>query len=703
MSASAAMVDELNPGLPDDPATLVRRRIQQARTARKPFEPTWLSNLAFTAGKHYHVYDRFSRQMMLPPDLEQDAARGNLYVADVITERRQRALGELSGDDDRPELLLVDEGDTNEDFQAQLNRAVGYGWDYEWKGDETLLDLRRKVLDFGTAAIRVRFDPTVGQVKQQLPYQAGKPVLDLEQARGLMANGPREDVKIGDVREGRIRWETLTPFNLLVPPGIEHERDFPWEVVMRPVPLDEVKAQYGQAAAGLTEDTDIASIIGLDTRTGTGNTGGDTSAMAANTTTARLRDHVWVFTYYEAPSVTNPKGRVLVLASNRMVLLTPNPEPLPYCAPDGTYRSGITYFHWWRVTGRFWSRSLIEPMKDIQRRINKRANQIDKTIDRGQPFVLVDKNGGAAKRKGFPVELLALEPSERQPVVSSGIQPGTWMYQDKSDAIEDLDRASGIGQVALGENPQNVNTYAQLAQLNEQEAAKRTVIRKEHQLAIGRLVEDSVHDIRTYWGPDKQVMLDSDDDKVEARVFNATKVPTFFIVRTAKGSAKPRSQAAELQKVSDIWNAALGSTAVQQDPARWVKWFQESLQAGQAADLPEEPNDAQTDKAELENHLLNQGQQVTPAYYDSPQVHIPVHRDAQTEADMAGDAETVALIEQHIQQHIQLAQQVAEQQAQLQAQQQVAQMSADTSQQQIQQATQPQQQPGQPPQSPPAQ
>src|SRR5207253_2991121 len=157
--------------------------------------------------------------------------------------------------------------------------------------------------------------------------------------------------------------------------------------------------------------------------------------------------------YYERPTAKTPQGRMLVFAGTAMTLLTEQPKPLPYCRPDGTYCSGISYFHWWRVTGRFFSRALVEPMKDIQRRVNKRTNQIDKTIDRGQPFVIVDKNGAASKRKGFPVELLAPEPSERQPVVSSGIQPGRWMYSDKEDAIQDLERASGIGQAALGENP----------------------------------------------------------------------------------------------------------------------------------------------------------------------------------------------------------------------------------------------------------
>lgn len=646
---------------PSDPAGLWKQRIQQAREDRRRYEPVWLSNLAFAAGKHYLMFDRFTRSMVLPPQIQTDMEQGNLYTADVITERRMRALGELSSDDDRPELLLVDDGDTQEDFADQLNKAVGYGWDYEWRGDDALLDLDQKVIDLGTAGIRCRFDPTVGKPKGEFPHLNGKPVMDADQARQLFADGPNPQVEMRPIREGRITWEVLSPFNLLVPPGVEHERDFPWEIVVRPVPLDEVKALY-PAAATLTEDVDIGSIIGTDTRS-------DSPAREVNSalpaTSSRLRDHVWVFTCYQRPNAKYPDGQVVVLAGAQMKFMD-SVDELPYVGPDGERRSGISYFHWWRATGRFWSRSLVEAMKDVQRRVNKRLNQIDKTIDRGQPYVIVDKNGNAHKRRGWPMEILALEPTERQPQPVSGVQPGSWMYEDKNDAISDLDRASGIGESALGSNPENVQTYSQLALLNEQEQGKRSTIRKGRQLAIGRLVEDSVYDIRTYWGPDKQILLDSDDDRVESRVFNATKVPSFYIVRTGKGSPGPRTQAAQLQKINDIWNAAEASTAVSLDPARYLRWYSDSLAAGEPLDLPDEPNDAPTDKAKLENHLLTQGQPVEVAYYDPPQIHIPLHREAQIEADMSGDQQTVANIEIHIQQHLAMAQEVAEQQAALQ-------------------------------------
>jgi len=312
-------------------------------------------------------------------------------------------------------------------------------------------------------------------------------------------------------------------------------------------------------------------------------------------------------------------------------------------------------------------------MKDIQRRVNKRTNQIDKTIDRGQPYVIVDKNGKAHKRRGWPMEVIAIDATEKPPIPVSGVQPGAWMYEDKADAISDLDRASGIGQSALGENPADATTYGQLALLHEQESGKRSSIITEHKIAIGRLVESSLHFIRTYWGAEKQIMFDADDDHVQATVFNATKIPASCIVRPAKGSAKPRSQGAEIQKINDIWAAALASQIVIQNAAAWIEWYRNSLDAGEALETPEQPNDEHSEKAENENHLLATGKPVAVAYYDPPAVHVPIHRDAQVAADMAGEMQTVAALEQHIQEHLAMAAQVASQQAAAEAPQHLAQ------------------------------
>jgi hypothetical protein len=105
------------------------------------------------------------------------------------------------------------------------------------------------------------------------------------------------------------------------------------------------------------------------------------------------------------------------------------------------------------------------------------------------------------------------------------------MQGDIEALREDLAHASGIAGPRRGENPPGVTTYAQLSLLNEADTAKREPIYLERKRAISQLVEDTVYDIRSYWGREKQIALAGDDDRLEAITFDATKTPTFFIVQ----------------------------------------------------------------------------------------------------------------------------------------------------------------------------
>src|SRR5262245_63749007 len=96
----------------DDALRSIKDQIEAAKDDRKRFEPTWHHNLAFAAGKHYLKWERNQRRLVLPDEYE----GRDLYTADVITEYRTTALGELSSDDDRPELLLRRDDEPSEDF-----------------------------------------------------------------------------------------------------------------------------------------------------------------------------------------------------------------------------------------------------------------------------------------------------------------------------------------------------------------------------------------------------------------------------------------------------------------------------------------------------------------------------------------------------------------------------------------------------------
>src|SRR6266540_1565017 len=273
----------------------IRQKINQAREARKRFEPGWQLSMSFAAGEQWTGYDKGRRivRSLTELDPKRYPRAEDLYTADFINEYRQTLLGELGSDDDRPELLLQQEDEWAEKYQEQLNHALAYGWDFEFDADAALAEADRLCIDLGVSAIRCRWDPT------------------------------------------------------LVPAGVTHERHFPWEAVIAPTLLSKVKEEYGKVAEELRADEDISSSLGT---------------VAPTQSQQGLKGFVWLILFYERPTAQHPKGRVFHFAGNGLKFLRLD-DKLPYQGPDLSYRSGITYLHYQRVTGRFWSRGLVDALK----------------------------------------------------------------------------------------------------------------------------------------------------------------------------------------------------------------------------------------------------------------------------------------------------------------------------------------------------
>ena len=646
---------------PDDVAAEIRERIRHAQEDRRRFEGAWHLNLAAAAGDTNRVWDRFNRVLARPPGYDEADA----YHADRITEFRAAQLGELQAEDDRPELLTAHEGsDQAQAVARQINAAVGHAWEYEWDADMALLEARRKCLDLGVSAIRSRFDPTAGPRREaadgkplDMPVGPDGPFTKISDARRYVAEiAERGQIaKFRPINEGRTRWEVGSAFNLLVPAGIYHERDFPHFTWVRPRPVDTVREEYGSVAAGLQEDTDIGSLDGMSAREYGDRPGHDTVA-------GRVRGHVWVFTHYEFPCPRYPQGRIVVLAGSDMQLLDVT-DRLSYQAPDGTWRAGVAFLHWWRRSDAFWSRAFVEALRDPQRMIDRRRQQEIRIIDLGMPKVFMkERSKPKVKPSGVPLEAVYLPNDADPPEFFQGIGPGPWMRESVDAYSEDMAHAATIGPVLLGENPENAQTYGQLALLNERESGKRVHITAEHDLQIAYLVECGVHDIREYWPDKKQVLVSGAANELQAQLFSKSVIPDLYVVRAAKGAAKPRTQGAQLKLIEDIFQAAVQARVADQ---RWVKWLADSTKAGQALPVPDDPASEQTDKAQLENDLMLQGQQPPVAYYDNLEIHVPEHRRAQDRALMADDMDSFVRIEQHVKAHEQRALENAQQLAEV--------------------------------------
>jgi hypothetical protein len=239
---------------------------------------------------------------------------------------------------------------------------------------------------------------------------------------------------------------------------------------------------------------------------------------------------------------------------------------------------------------------------------------------------LIVRKGDWPDTTGATMEIVELDTKAADPHLMEGHGPGGWMYQDIASLDEDISHASTISPLRLGENPNNVQTYGQLALLNDNEQVKRERMIQGQRAAVATIVKLGLYDIERYWPDEKQATVEGEDGRLERAVFRKSDIPKDVRVKPADGSPLPRTQGAQIKKVDAIFQAAVESGAAARDPDSWTAWYKASYDAGEPQDLPTRSPSTQQQLAQLENMLMRQGEEVEPAYYDDLHLHLPVHR-----------------------------------------------------------------------------
>ncbi len=605
------------------------RRKLESQADRRMYERQWMINQHFAAGIQHLKWNGHDRRVL---SFSKDSRGRLLDTVDVLSQYCGTAVGKLGAGDLRPELLCSwANDDAAEDGNDLLNNALAYCWDEEVKADRKLKALLRCLVELGTGAIRTRYDRGVGKmVNDSWPHRAGRPLSDaseVTQVMGAYHAGPIPGVEMKPLREGKICWEKLSAWNLLPPPGIEDPTEFPWEIIVRPVALSTLQSMYGSKAADLHEDSldEMGLLIyqNTDDYMRTGRTG-DSLTPA---TVMNLKKHALVYTGYQQPDNDNPNGLQVVWAQNTVLSVD---DQLPLSADPYGPRSGLTYFRWQPLEGRFWGRAFIEPGIGPQKIRNKRRSQQNEIIDRGLPKVYVEEGAIQADRiRGVPVELIEMKVGSSAPHNDSGVAPGPWMQADIQQLDNDLEQALGLKQSSLGQAPAGVSAYSAMALLSENDSVKLDPIASELQLGIADVVRDTV-ELMKQWPSSKLLYVAGPEDELKVQEWDAQKaIPTAYKARPAKGSALPRTQAAQVQKIADIANYSATIGEAQQDPDSWLDWYVRSLDAGELQELPQRSDHGQqVHRAAIENALMSYGAPAPPvAPYDDPQTHIQEHTD----------------------------------------------------------------------------
>lgn len=581
---------------------------QNGLQERRKYEPTWRLCEAFMAGRHWVGWSERTRRIVDEPNPQ----RRERHTVDLITPYHQTVLGKLYVEDLRPDVQHAHTDIEGESIATHTRQLATFAWENEVQADKRTYSLIHKMLTYGTSAMRCYFDPWKGDVIGEVPIgEDGQPIYDMVAAREFMLQAQIEGTRpeLVPIREGRICWEVLSPFQFVCPPGVEDPDDFPWLIIDRVMWLPDARERWPKAASELREQDLRSTAIGRDYA----------DDAASPTTAGKLKEHAVISTYYQMPTQSFPGGRTVIFSD---ATLLEKRDSLPYKL-RGMAHHGVTFFRYHTVDGRFYGKGLVEPLIGPQRQLNRARSQNIELKDRNLGRVYTRKGGLTEANmpvgKIMEVIEIPLHVDFPQEVAGGGIGP--WVQQEAEIGMQDMDRVAGLHDISMGRTPQGVEAYGAMALLKEQDERRQGPLLKELRIGIADAMLLTLNLIRAYWRDKKRLAIVGKDGMVEEFFYSKNLLPPEFHVVLSKQSPLPTSPAAQAQKMIDIYHAAIA--AGQPLPPEWLK---DSMDAGRPLPFPKREQQVQERKAEMEHIFIEQGQLVMPDPFDDDQIHLQIHR-----------------------------------------------------------------------------
>jgi hypothetical protein len=627
-----------------------KKLYDQAKSARKRFDPVWSMNLAYFEGEQWVAW---AGGRLYRPDLSQEriTLTDNRIQPAVRTE-----VAKLTKH--RPTFICTPRTSGDDDISAaEMAEQI---LEYQWTHLELQDRFPRALLWSRTACagfLKVIWDKSlgdgtevlVGPDGQPIAGQDGRPITaDIDPDQLIAQLGlPPGSVKRERVNQGDIRAVVRSPFQIFPDPLAETFADVEWLIEESIVSQDYVEERYGKK---IEPDTPA-------------NPGLVQAQLNWSASDAGGYKGVKVFELWRKPCRKYPNGFTIPWTGREILEEGHEPfDPMPY-----VMFSGID------VPGRFWPTSITEQLRDPQTELNKTKSQIAENRNRiGNPTVLASKQA-----IGDPEEF------ERQMS-----QPGGVMYYDDTSqnatpayleapqmpqyVTQEIDRIeasiqeiSGQHEVSSAQVPAGVTAASAINLLQEADDTRLgpAITNMEGQLAqLGRKI---LRLVAKFYDDQRTIALAGENKGWEIFDFKGAMLRDHTHVDVEAGSTFPRSLAAKQAGMESMLTTSLqnGIPLSQKNLAKYFRAFQ----IGGLEHLVDDfsLNEQQIDR---ENRQLTLGQQTPINEYDDDEAHIEGHQDFQKQFRYQRLAPPLqVMFEAHVDAHRQrLAdQQFAEQQAQM--------------------------------------
>jgi hypothetical protein len=329
------------------------------------------------------------------------------------------------------------------------------------------------LLVYGTVFKKDYWDPSTITMAH-IPKMEQLPDGGQQQAVDPLTGEPQyEDIPLGDVNT-----DVVEPYRICLDPQATDLHKAKWIMEYSIQTLDWIKETYGKEGDGYTgkveevkEERNLTGSLHRFYRlkNSSGMKGWPTAELGSSSGGEEnsLTNSAVVKEYYERPSLKHPRGRMVVVAASKVLYAGES----PYSGTELGDWHPYSECRWELVPGRFWGKSPLDALTEIQKQINS----IDATVILARktmavPQRLIPAGSGVAPgqwtgRPGQEIVYRTSDGAKPETIPAAGVD--ITVFEERKQRREDMKAISGAIDILKGDRPPGVTAASALNLLYE--------------------------------------------------------------------------------------------------------------------------------------------------------------------------------------------------------------------------------------------
>lgn len=410
------------------------------------------------------------------------------------------------------------------------------------------------------------FIDTTNRIARKVPRyrEVEEPVLDFDQQPVINTNTGQpvttkrwveeRDEMTGEILydergEGDVRTDIHGPLGMTVPLATQNWYDMPWVMETQLYSTLLLKSLFPGKADYIPDSGQIVATDLYQYRITSLLTSGLHGVIRTLDPWA-MEGFAVVNQYERRPDKYFPKG-IMVIETDGIPLYIGDLD-----GGDFSYE----HFGYYRVTGRFWHRGVVEDMMPVQDQINKLEQFLQlNDAHNVNPRTLVPSEaeiapGALTNKPGNRVEYQW----PYKPETVEGVSMPPEIVQRRQLYIQDLEDISGVRNVLMGDAPPNVSAGVALNRLGEEAEGLFSPIQKRYEQFIERTGVRQLELAQKYYRDPRYFSIQNDMGTYEEiKDFTGADLRGNTRVRVEVGSYKARSKAGQQQQLLDLLSQGL--------------------------------------------------------------------------------------------------------------------------------------------------